>query len=231
MEELIVQEFNENSPFDYEQLDNDTSKELKSIVINLLAINNSVKYKVGEQLYNAQELLAKKGYGCFTEWFESYGLKKDKVYDWIRFYKVFIGNSDKQKELEKLIDSKIYELGKLDSEQQKQVLEEIDLKNMSTKEVKKLVKELKDRVSQMRRIDRTLIEEELTPNDVKRNLEFANSRIELLQTLYDSEKEKSEKAREIIEKAKAKENFGKLHNYYELELYKVNNNEIGRAHV
>lgn len=224
MNELIVPEMNEKSIFDYEQLDDNTSNELRSIVIKLLALNNSFKFKVGEQLYKAQELLAKKGYGCFQEWFESYGLKKDKVYNWIKFYKVYVGNSDKQKELENLVDSKIYELGKLSDKQQKQVLEEIDLKNMSVKDVKKLVKELKDRVSLMRITDKTAIEKELTPDNVKTDLEYANSQIKFLQMLYDNEKEKSEKAKEIIEKAKAKEDFGKLHNYYELELYKVKNN-------
>ena len=224
MEGLIVPEFNENSSFSYEQIDTDTSNELKQIVIKLSALNYSFKYKVGEQLSNAQDLLSKKGYGCFQEWFESYGLKKDKVYDWIRFYKVYVGNSDKQKELEKLVDSKIYELGKLDEQQQKQVLEKIDLENMSVKDVKKLVKELKERVNEMRSIDKKSIEEELTPERIKSELKYTKSQMDLLQILYDDEKKKVAKADEIIEKAKAQDDFGKFKSYYDLGFYKINKN-------
>ena len=224
IEDLIIPRFNENSSFDYEQLDKDTSNELQQIAIKLSVLNYNFKYKVGEQLSNAQDILSKRGYGCFQQWFESYGLKKAKVYDWIKFYKVYVGNSDKQNELEKLVDSKIYELGKLDEKQQKQVLEEIDLENMSIKEVKKLVKELKNKVNGMRNQDRKSIEEELTPENIKSELKYTKSQIDLLQILYDDEKEKIAKADEIIEKAKAKEDFEKFKSYFDLGLYKIEKN-------
>ncbi len=143
MSDLIALDVNELNKFNYSQLDENTSNELKEITIELLAINSSFKYSAGQKLAKAQELLAKKGYGCFTEWFESYGLKKDKAYDLIKFYKVFIGNPDKQEELKQLSASKIYEIGKLKEEQQKDVLENVNLKDMTAQEVKELTKQLK----------------------------------------------------------------------------------------
>lgn len=142
MNSLIEIDINELGNFNYEQLDINTANELKDITVELSAINSNFKYNVGEQLNKAQELLARKGYGCFGEWFKSYGLKKDKVYNWIKYYKVFVGNSDKQK-LEKLSDSKIYEIGKLGTEQQKDILKSVDLESMTTQQVKELTRKLK----------------------------------------------------------------------------------------
>ena len=144
MSDLIEIDISEIDNFNYQQLDDNTAKELKNITVELSAINSNFKYSVGEQLFKAQELLAKNRYGCFTEWFKSYGLKKDKVYDCIKFYKVFVGNSDNKEKLKQLSDSKIYELGKLETEQQKLILENANLKDMTIKEVKDLTRQLKE---------------------------------------------------------------------------------------
>lgn len=159
MNSLIETDINELGNFNYKQLDIDTANKLKDITIELSATNSNFKYNVGKQLNKAQELLAKKGYGCFGEWFQSYGLKKDKVYDWIRYYKVFAGNPDKQK-LKKISDSKIYEIGKLNTEQQKEILESADLENMTTQQVKELTKQLREEQEYSEELQQAIKEKE-----------------------------------------------------------------------
>lgn len=143
MSDLIDIEMINSSDFDYDKLDKDISNELQKIASNISAINSNIKYLVGEELAKAQELLAKNGYGCFGEWIESYGLKRQTAYNCINYYKVFIQNLDKQKELKELSASKIYQIGKLDAEQQGEVLSSVNLKDMDTQEVKNLTNQLK----------------------------------------------------------------------------------------
>lgn len=143
MNNLIDTDMINASDFDYDKLDKDTSNELQIIATNISATASNLKYLIGEQLNKAQELLAKNRYGCFQEWIESYGMKKRTAYNCINYYKVFVQNLHNRKELEQLSDSKVYELGKLKVEQQKEVLESVNLKEMTTQEVKELTKQLK----------------------------------------------------------------------------------------
>ena len=144
MNDLIEIESINKANFNYEQLDSDTSAELQDIANNISVITENAKYLIGEQLCKAQELLSKKGYGCFNEWIESYKLKKRTAYNYISYYKVFVQQLHKQEELKRLSDGKIYALGRLDSEQQSNVLENVNLENMTNKEVDKLTKQLKE---------------------------------------------------------------------------------------
>ena len=120
MSNLIDMEIINSSDFDYDKLDENTSHELQKIASNISAINSNIKYLVGEELARAQELLAKNGYGCFGEWIESYGMKKRTAYNCINYYKVFVQHLHEQEKLKQLPASKIYELGKLETEQQKE---------------------------------------------------------------------------------------------------------------
>ena len=144
MNNLIDTEMINSSNFDYSQLDEMTSNELQEVATNISASTSNMKYLIGEQLNKAQEILAKRGYGCFVDWIESYGLKRQTAYNCINYYKVFVQNLEKQKDLKQLSDSKIYELAKLEVEQQKDVLEKVNLKDMTTREVKELTRQLKE---------------------------------------------------------------------------------------
>ena len=144
MNDLIEIENINKTSFNYNQLDNDTSIELQNIANSISIITDNAKYSIGEQLCKAQELLAKNGYGCFTEWIESYNLSRQTAYNYISYYKVFVQQLDKQVELKKLSDRKIYSLGRLDIEQQNDVLEKVDLENMTNREVDDLTKQLKE---------------------------------------------------------------------------------------
>ena len=144
MANLMDIEMINSSVFDYTQLDKKVAEELQEIAINISATANNMKYIIGKKLNEAQELLSKNGYGCFGEWIESNGLKKRTAYNFINFYKVFVQNLHEQEKLKELSDSKIYELGKLDANKQDNILKNINLKEMSTKEVKELTKQLKE---------------------------------------------------------------------------------------
>ncbi len=206
MNNLIEIDIDELEVFNYKQLDMDTADKLKDIAIELSAINSNFKYNVGKQLNRAQELLSKHGYGCFGEWFQSYGLKKDKVYDWIRYYKVFVGNSDNQKQLKELSDSKIYELGKLSQEQQKEILENANLSEMTTKEVKELTKKLKQKEAHTEELQKQIQEKELQINKLKddmKNIQIPEKEIIEKEVIKEVVPESIKSQVECLEKEKA----------------------------
>lgn len=171
MSNLIDMEIINSSDFDYDKLDENTSHELQKIASNISAINSNIKYLVGEELARAQELLAKNGYGCFGEWIESYGMKKRTAYNCINYYKVFVQNLHEQEKLKQLPASKIYELGKLETEQQKEVLKNVNLKDMTNQEVKDLTKQLKAEKEYSEELQEAIRDKETQINELKERIE------------------------------------------------------------
>ncbi|MFC2949174.1 hypothetical protein [Virgibacillus sediminis] len=74
--------------------------------------------ELGRELKEAQDELAKNGYGCFQSWIESVGFKRNKAYDLIRRYETIVRISDEQKRdlLEDLPVSLTYEIAKPSAE-------------------------------------------------------------------------------------------------------------------
>lgn len=171
MSNLADLEILETTTFDYSQLDKDTSKELQVIAINISATTSNMKYLIGEQLNNAQELLSKNRYGCFIEWIESYGLKKQTAYNCINYYKTIAQNLDNKEKLKQLTDSKVYELAKLGPQQQKEILDNINLKDMSVKEVKELTRKLKEEQEYSNELQEAIKEKEKQINRLKTDIE------------------------------------------------------------
>ena len=68
----------------------------------------------GKIFKETQEKLSLKGYGCFYEWFERLGFKKDSVYRYIGRYNLIVALGDKQKiELVESLPIKLaYEISK-----------------------------------------------------------------------------------------------------------------------
>ena len=68
----------------------------------------------GKIFKETQERLSLKGYGCFYEWFERLGFKKDSVYRYIGRYNLIVALGDKQKiELVESLPIKLaYEISK-----------------------------------------------------------------------------------------------------------------------
>lgn len=77
----------EPTSFDYSQLDDETSVFLKQRVRNMESIADDTRYRMGKELFRAQERLADHYKGTFVKWFESLGLDKDNVYFWINEFK------------------------------------------------------------------------------------------------------------------------------------------------
>jgi hypothetical protein len=104
----------ENENFDYTQLDEEAKKFLKEKEKEMHGIVANTYTAIGKILKEAQEKLAKAGYGCFLQWTESLGLKKDKVYSLINRYELILsfGNSERQKIIEALPVSLAYEIAK-----------------------------------------------------------------------------------------------------------------------
>ena len=66
--------------------------------------------ELGKELYEAQQGLSKKGYGCFEEWFTTLGFKKRNVYRLIDRYKLVRANLAQTDLLEDLPVSLSYEI-------------------------------------------------------------------------------------------------------------------------
>lgn len=206
MNNLIDLEMINSSNFDYSKLDNDTSNKLQRIATNISATTSNMKYSIGEQLNNAQELLSKNGYGCFGDWIESYGLKKRTAYNCINYYKVFVQNLHNQKQLKELSDSKIYELGKLNQEQQKEILENANLSEMTTKEVKELTKKLKQKEAHTEELQKQIQEKELQINKLKddmKNIQIPEKEIIEKEVIKEVVPESIKSQVECLEKEKA----------------------------
>src|SRR5690625_3663940 len=62
-------------------------------------IVNKASEELGKELYEAQQKLAKHGYGCFEEWYTALGFKQRNVYHYINRYS-FLQNLQNQKEIE-----------------------------------------------------------------------------------------------------------------------------------
>lgn len=71
---------------------------------------------LGRELKEAQERLAKHGYGCFREWCVSVGFKKDTVSRMMQRYDLIVANCDERELLEDLPVSLTYEIAKPSAE-------------------------------------------------------------------------------------------------------------------
>ena len=75
--------------FDYSIVDDSTAQFLKVKEQELQSIVLNSSIQLGETLIEAQDKLAKYGEGTFLKWFESIGLKRQSVYNYINQCKFF----------------------------------------------------------------------------------------------------------------------------------------------
>jgi len=111
----IKNEILSNYSFSFE-IDKDTEQFLKEQTFKLHTVNNKMNTELGKIFKETQDLLAKNGYGCFKNWFEELGFKKDTVYRYIGRYNLIVALGDKQKvELVEALPIKLaYEISKED---------------------------------------------------------------------------------------------------------------------
>lgn len=100
--------------FTYEELDKETEKFLKEKENEMQHIITNTYTEMGRVLAEAQDKLAKSGYGCFLDWTRSLGLKKDKVYSLINRYDMILSfeNDEKRNLVENIPLSLSYEISK-----------------------------------------------------------------------------------------------------------------------
>lgn len=102
--------------FDYTELDVTTADFLRKKELNMREIVGKAYTDLGRELKEAQDALAKNGYGCFRAWCESIGMKKDAVSRLIQRYDLIVANCDEREMLEDLPLSLTYEIAKPSAE-------------------------------------------------------------------------------------------------------------------
>lgn len=102
--------------FDYTELDVPTADFLRIKETNMREIVGKAYTDLGRELKEAQDALAKNGYGCFRDWCESIGMKKDAVSRLIQRYDLIVANCDEREMLEYLPLSLSYEIAKPSAE-------------------------------------------------------------------------------------------------------------------
>lgn len=90
---------NEITQFKYEQLDGETADFLRQKESNMRQIVGKAYTELGRELKEAQDRLAKHGYGCFEEWYTALGFKRQSVYNYIHRY-TFLQQLENQKDIE-----------------------------------------------------------------------------------------------------------------------------------
>lgn len=85
--------------FDYSSLDEETSSFLKNKALRIHETTSKAAYEIGKELKEAQDKLAKSGYGFFEEWYSSLGFKKTKAYQYINHYN-FVRSESEQTKIE-----------------------------------------------------------------------------------------------------------------------------------
>lgn len=174
---------------------------MKKAVEKIYTLKGNIKKSLGEEFSKVQDKLAGNNQydGIFGKWYSAMGFKKDFVYDCIHYYKLLVANSDNQM-LQELSFSKVCEVAKIkeDVELQKEVIENVPLKEMKVKQVAELVKE----VNSGKEVTDELINEILQKDDranssLKNFLKVTNTFIEKLKEKNIS-KEDVEKVLELV---------------------------------
>ncbi|MGF0223474.1 hypothetical protein P5495_018860 [Bacillus velezensis] len=189
-----------STEFKYDLVDQSTADFLKQKEFNMREIVGKAYTELGRELKEAQDMLAKNGYGCFESWIVSIGMKRDSVRRLINRYELISANCANQAELlEDLPLSLTYEIAKPSSEStesKKQAKEAVLNGEVKTlKEYKELEaklrkaeennKNLSYELSQEKK-NRTVVEKVIDNTDykqidtLKKELEYQNKKYENL---------------------------------------------------
>ena len=98
--------------FDYGKLDGTTAGILRRKEEKMRDAVGRAYTDLGQQLKEAQDVLAKYKHGCFEEWYTSLGFKKRTVYNLIQRYDLIVQNLEERNLLEELPTSLTYEISK-----------------------------------------------------------------------------------------------------------------------
>jgi hypothetical protein len=124
------------------QLDTTTSEFLRKKETNMREIVGKAYTDLGRELKEAQDTLAKHGYGCFEEWYTGLGFKQRNVYRLIERFNLISANLAQTDLIEELPVSLTYEIAKPSANQNlKQNVLDGEVKSL--KEYKELEAKLK----------------------------------------------------------------------------------------
>lgn len=167
--------------FDYSQLDAETEALLRSKEVAMDEIIGRAYTDLGQQLKEAQDGLAKRGYGCFEEWYTSRGYKKDQVYRLIGRYELILANCDKRELIEDLPVSVTYEISKksVDPEVKQKVL---DGEIQSLKELREVKKALQEAEQRAAKAEATATAEQNSARHYEKLWEQAKNKPPIIQT-------------------------------------------------
>ncbi|MGG4029701.1 hypothetical protein ABEV77_09615 [Bacillus subtilis] len=188
-----------STEFKYDLVDQSTAEFLKQKEFNMREIVGKAYTELGRELKEAQDILAKNGYGCFQEWVESIGFRRQTAYKLIQRHNLIVHNVDERNLLEDLPVSLTYEIAKPSSEStesKKQAKEAVLNGEIKTlKEYKELEaklrkaeednKNLSYELSQEKK-NRTVVEKVIDNTDyklidtLKKELEYKNKKYENL---------------------------------------------------
>ena len=200
-----------STEFKYDLVDQSTADFLKQKEFNMREIVGKAYTELGRELKEAQDMLAKNGYGCFRSWIESLGMKKDAVNRLINRYDLIVANCDDQELIEDLPVSLTYEIAKPSSEStdsKKQAKEAV-----LNGEVKTL-KEYKELEAKLRKAeeDKCLLKTKLKQEKEKQP-EVVHKKIQIDNTDYESieklKKQVKQLERDLNFKSDINENYNK----------------------
>ncbi|WP_339075694.1 hypothetical protein [Bacillus velezensis] len=199
-----------STEFKYDLVDQSTAEFLKQKEFNMREIVGKAYTELGRELKEAQDVLAKNGYGYFQAWVESIGLNKMQANRLIQRYSL-VTNCYDQKLLEDLPVSLTYEIAKPSSEstESKKQAKEAVLKG----EVKTL-KEYKELEAKLRKAeeDKCLLKTKLKQEKEKQP-EVVHKKIQIDNTDYESieklKKQVKQLERDLNFKSGINENYNK----------------------
>lgn len=144
---------NEITQFNYDQLDESTADFLRQKESNMRQIVGKAYTEMGRELKEAQDELAKHGYGCFEEWYTSMGFKRQNVYRLIeRYENLILPKWEERDFIETLPVTLSYEIAKPSSEStpaKAQAKAEVLAGDIATlKEYRERIKELERKAEQ-----------------------------------------------------------------------------------
>ncbi|WP_051053183.1 hypothetical protein [Bacillus subtilis] len=225
-----------STEFKYDLVDQSTAEFLKQKEFNMREIVGKAYTELGRELKEAQDVLAKNGYGYFQAWVESIGLNKMQANRLIQRYSL-VTNCYDQKLLEDLPVSLTYEISRPSSEStesKKQAKEAVLNGEIKTlKEYKELEAKLRKAEEENSQLEIKLKQEqEKQPEIVHEQIEIDNT------DYYSIEKLKKQVERlesDLKHKNKINENINKQKEILEQQLsrseYKVKEYEDFKTRV
>jgi len=162
-----MQEIATKKDFDYSILDDTIAKFLKVKEQELQSIVLNSSIQLGEALIEAQDKLAKYGEGTFVKWFESIGLKRQSVYNYINQCK-FFHQMEKVEQIEMFQELPTTLKTEISKPSAKQEAVEMVLSGdiKTTKEFKELERKLKESEERNKRLAEQALKQEVVEKEV-----------------------------------------------------------------